>query len=102
MDNLRVDIFYTGTKLLSSFNVKGQILFQQKKVLVYRSVVQQHIAMRTMLLTMLEDYRNVQRVITGSISWFNLLKYPVDTGHLPVNIDNFQVIGTRHCNVLLP
>ena len=97
-NNVKPNIVFTGTKLSSNFNVKDPVPFTKKHDVICRSVCATERCN--------EDYvgectrRLYERVKdhNGRDHSSHLVKHAVETGHLPLDTANFEVIGSRYCN----
>ena len=95
---MKPSILFTGTKLVSNFHVKDPVPFTKKSDVIYGSVFATE--------SCNEDYvgecakRLYERVKdhSGRDHSSHLVKYAGETGHLPVDIANFEVIGSGYRN----
>ena len=88
-NNVTLNIVFTGTKLSSNFNVKDPVPFTEKHAVIYRSVCATE--------SCNEDYERVKDH-NGYDHSSHLVKNAVETGHLPVDTANFEVIGSGYRN----
>ena len=97
-NNVKPNIVFTGTKLSSNFNVIDPVPFTKKHDIIYRSICATE--------SCNEDYvgecarRLYERVKNhnGCDHSSHLVKHAGETGHLPVDTANFEVIGSGYCN----
>ena len=97
-NNVKPNIVFTGTKLSSNFNVIDPVPFTKKHDVIYRSICATE--------SCNEDYvgecarRLYERVKNhnGRDHSSHLVKHAGETGHLPVDTANFEVIGSGYCN----
>ena len=95
---MKPNIVFTGTKLSSNFNVKDPVPFTEKHDVIYRSVCATERCN--------EDYvgeyarRLYERVKehNGRDNSSHLVKHAGETGNLPVDTANFEVIGSGYRN----
>ena len=95
---MKPNIVFTGTKLSSNFNVKDPVPFTEKHGVIYRSFCA--------IESCNEDYdgecakRLYERVKdhSGRNHSSHLVKHAGETGHLPVDTANFEVIGSGYRN----
>ena len=97
-NNMKPNIVFTGTKLSPNFNAKDPAPFTKKHDVIYKSVCATG--------SCNEDYigecarRLYERVkdYNGRDHSSHLVKHAGDTGHLPVDTANFEVIGRGYRN----
>ena len=95
---LELQITYSGTKLSSNFNVKNPVPFTEKHDVICRSICATE--------SCNDDYvgectrRLYERVKghKGCDHSSHLVKHAGETGHLPVDTANFEVIGSGYRN----
>ena len=97
-NNVKPNIVCTGTKLSSNFNVKDPVPFNEKHDIIYRSVCatercnEDHVCECSRRLYELVKDHNGRHHLS------HLVKHAVETGHLPVDTANFEVIGSGYRN----
>ena len=97
-NNMKPNIIFTGTKHSSNFNVKDPVQFTKKHEVIYRSVCATE--------SCNEDYvGECARRLYECVKDHNdrnhsshLVKHLGETGHLPVDTANFEVIGSEYRN----
>ena len=95
---MKPNIVFTGTKLLSNFNVKDPVPFTEKHNVNYRSVC--------VTESCNEDYvgecaRRLYEHVkdhNGHDHWSQLVKHAGEIGHLPVDTANFEVTESGYRN----
>ena len=98
LNNVKPNIAFTGTKVSSNFNVKDPVPFTEKHDIIYWSVCvtescnEDYVGECARLL-----YEHVKDN-NGRDHSSHLVKQAGETGHLPVDAANFEVIGSRYCN----
>ena len=98
LNNVKQNIVFTGTKLSSNFNVKVPVPFTEKHDIIYWSVCATE--------SCNEDYvGECARMLYEHVKDHNgrdhsshLVKQAGETGHLPVDTANFEVIGSGYRN----
>ena len=95
-NNVKPNIVLTGTKPSSNFNVKDPVPFIENHDVIYRPVFATE--------SCNEDYvgkcarRLYERVKDGCDHSSHLVKHAGETGHLPVDTANFEVIKGGYRN----
>ena len=95
---MKQNIVFSGTKLSSNFTVKNAVSFTEKHDLIYKSVCATE--------SCNEDYvGECARSLHESVKDHNdcdhsshLVRHERETGHLPVDTANFEVIGSGYRN----
>ena len=95
-NNVKPNIGFTGTKLSSNFNVKDPVPFSEKHDVIYIPVCETercnegYVGECTRrLCERVKDHK-------GRDHSSHLVKHVVETGHLPVDTANFEVIGSGY------
>ena len=94
---MKPDIVFTGTKRSSNFNVKDPVPFTKKHDVIYRSVYATESCNENYVDECARLYERVKDHNTHDHS-SHLVKHAGETGHLPVDTANFEVIGSRYRN----
>ena len=97
-NNVKPNIAFTCAKFSSNFNIKDPGPFTEKHDIIYRSVCATE--------SCNEDYvgecaRRLYECVKGGNGCdhlSDLVKHSGETGHLPVDNANFEIIGSRYCN----
>ena len=97
-NNVKPNIVFTGTKLSSNFNVKDPLLFTEKHDVIYRSVCATERCNENYVGEWARALYERVKDHNGRDHLSRLVKRAVETGHLPVDTGNFEVIGSGYRN----
>ena len=97
-NNVKPTIVFTGTNLLSNFNVKGFVSFTEKDDVIYRSIYanescnEDYVGERARrLYECVKDHK-----VRDHFSY--IYKHAGETSHLPVDTANFDLVGSGYRN----
>ena len=95
---MKPNIVFTGTKLSSNFNVKDPVPFTEKYDVLYRPVCATERCNENYVSECARRLYQRVKDHNGRDHSSHLVKHSVDTGHLPVDTANFEVIGSGYRN----
>ena len=95
---MKPNIFFTGTKLSSNFNVKDPVPSSKKYDVLYRSVCATESCNEDYVGGCARRLYDREKDHNGRDHLSHLVKHARKTGHLPVDMANFEVIGGGYCN----
>ena len=97
-NNVRPNIVFSGTKLSSNFNVKDPVPFTKKHDVIYRSVCATERCNEDYVGECARRLYEHVKDYNGRDHLSHLVKNEGETGHLPVDTANFEVIGCGYRN----
>ena len=95
-NNMKPNIVFTGTKLSFNFNVKDPVSFTEKHDVIYRSVCATESCNDDCVGECARRLYERVKYHNGCDNSSHLVKHVGETGHLPVDIANFEVIGNGY------
>ena len=95
---MKPNIVFTGTKLLSNFNVKNPVSFTKKHDVIYRLVCATERCNENYIGECARRFYERVKDHNGHDHSSHLVKDAVETDHLPVDTGNFEVIGSGYRN----
>ena len=93
-DNLKPNVVFTGTKLSSNFNVEDPVPFTEKHDIIYTSVCETKSCNENYVGECARRLYERVKDHNGRNHSSHLVKHAGETGHLPVDTANFEVIGS--------
>ena len=97
-NNVKPNVVLTGTKLSSNFNVKDPVPFTEKHDVIHSSVCATERCNEDYLGECARRLYEHVKDHNGRHHSSYLVKHAVETGHLPVDTANFEVIGSGYRN----
>ena len=97
-NNAKSNIVFSGTKLSSNFNVKSPEPFTEKHDVIYRSVCATESCNEDYVGECARSLYESVKDHNGCDHLSHLVKHAGETGHLPVDTANFEVIGRGYRN----
>ena len=97
-NNVKPNIVFTGLKLSSNFHVKDQVPFTEKHDVIYRSVCATESCNEDYVGECARSLYESVKDHNGCDHLSHLVKHAGETGHLPVDTANFEVIGSGYRN----
>ena len=89
---MKPNIVFTGAKLSSNFNVKDPVPFTEKHDVIYRSLYATESCNGSDVDECARRLNERVKDHNGRGHSLHLVKHAGETGHLPVNTANFEVI----------
>ena len=95
---MKPNIVFTDTKPSSDFNVKDPVPFTEKHDVIYRSVCATESCNEDYVVECARRLYERVKDHNGRDHSSHLVKHAGETGHLPVDTANFELIGSGYRN----
>ena len=95
---MKPNIVFTGTKLSYNFNVKDPVPFTEQNDVIYRSVCATESCDEDYVVEWATRLYECVKYHNGRNHSSHLVKHAGETGHLPIDTADFEVIGSGYRN----